>query len=85
MQRLDKSGWRRCVAMVSVIVVCESMAQAAEAEKARTNFLIVLADDKYESAEPKAQNLRENRQNAAFPAKSQIAGNYGKFRGITGN
>jgi hypothetical protein len=46
----------------------------------KPNVVLVFADDKYESAGPKAEKLRENRQNARFFARIQIAGNYGKFR-----
>ena len=58
---------------------------AAADVPARPNVLVILADDKYEFVGLKAKNLREKRQNLGFSFKSRIAGNRGKFGGITGN
>lgn len=57
--------------LVSVAVCCSTALQssARSAEPAgRPNIVFILADDKYESTGPKPKNLRENRQNTAFPA-----------------
>ncbi|HEV7221507.1 MAG TPA: hypothetical protein VGN42_02335 [Pirellulales bacterium] len=51
----------------------------------RPNVVLIIADDKYEYRAHEAANLRENRQNTAFSAQSQIAGNCGEFRGIAGD
>ena len=58
---------------------------AAADVPARPNVLVILADDKYESGEPRAQKRRKNRENWPFSAGFEIAGNCGKFRGIPGN
>ena len=65
-------------------IVLQKTGLAADSVR-RPNIVLILADDKYESSGKKAQNLRENRQNAGLFARFQIAGNYGEFRGITGN
>lgn len=54
-------------------------------ESRRPNVVLILADDKYEYRAHEAQNLRQNRENAVFSARYQIAGNCGEFRGIAGD
>jgi hypothetical protein len=71
------------LASITLLAIGAAPARADGAK--RPNVLVILADDKYESAGHKAQNLRKNRQNAGLFASFQIARNHFKFRGITGN
>lgn len=80
----------RCSLPAGLAFLCAALLAAVAAPSAaaaakRPNVLVILADDKYESAGREAQNLRENRQNSRVFARFQIAGDRDKFRGITGS
>jgi hypothetical protein len=53
-------------------IACSSVSAAEKPTQAaarKPNLIWIMADDKYESTGHKAQNLRENRQNAGLFAR----------------
>lgn len=60
-------------------------ADAAAPAKRRPNIVFIMADDKYDSGQPKVENTRKNRTKRPFFESFQITGNCGEFRQITGN